>query len=387
MVATLAVIACLYLMFLYIAVHAMVTIWSNPARTAIGATQDLPEADFARSWFVGKLLDMQRLAALGVHIPPSPWSIAAHKMNLLARDATLYNDWLYPPTMNLLAMAAAFMPLPTGYWLWSIGTPPLAAWLVRRAGLDWTSIALGLAGTASVQNFELGQNGALTGGLLVAALLWSAKRPVLGGALAGLLCIKPQIAVFMPAVFLNGRGWRGIGGMMLSSLALILLSVIVEGWQIWAWYFSVGEPASMLVLKTPFARNYPIDGVTVFFMARSFHAGLRTAFALQMLCAGIAVFLIWRLWQRPGRDAVPLMAVTVCLAAFVSPYGYFFDLVGYSLGMAAMFMRAPDSRRPIYALCWLAPGYSGLIGAMTGHIFMPVAAALGAFMAWRELDA
>jgi hypothetical protein len=78
------------------------------------------------------------------------------------------------------------------------------------------------------------------------------------------------------------------------------------------------------------------------------------------------------------------MAATLCLASLISPYGYFYDLVGYSIGMAAVVFRANDRWKPVYALLWLAPGYSGLLAGITGHIFMPVAIMAGAFMTWRE---
>jgi len=69
------------------------------------------------------------------------------------------------------------------------------------------------------------------------------------------------------------------------------------------------------------------------------------------------------------------------------PYGFLYDLVGFAMAMAAMCLRAPGLSKLVYAVLWLFTGYSGVIAPITGHIFMPVAAALGAVMAWRECHA
>jgi hypothetical protein len=236
-----------------------------------------------------------------------------------------------------------------------------------------------------VQNFVMGQNGVLTGGLLFSALLWCERRPLVGGGLAGVLCIKPQIALVLGGIFLQPRRWGSLAACVAVGAGLVALSVGVEGWQAWSWFIHVGEPCSARVLQTPFKQNLLVAGATVFFMARSFYAGLTVAYALQGVCSVAAFAAIWALWRGPAEQVVERVALTLCLAVFVSPYGYFYDLVGYSVGMAAMFLRVPHGRKPVYALLWLAPGYMALLTAVTGHIFMPVAAAIGAVMVWREM--
>ena len=50
-------------------------------------------------------------------------------------------------------------------------------------------------------------------------------------------------------------------------------------------------------------------------------------------------------------------ALTLSFGVLIVPYGYLYDLTGYSTVMAAMFLRAPDARKPLYGLLWLAGGY------------------------------
>lgn len=111
-------------------------------------------------------------------------------------------------------------------------------------------------------------------------------------------------------------------------------------------------------------------------MARSFYLPLPLSFTIQLLCSVIALALVWRLWRHDTEwAALPRSAATLCLASLVSPYGYFYDLAGFSMAMAAMFARASARWRPAYALLWLAPGYSGVTAALFGHIYMPLAVA------------
>jgi hypothetical protein len=125
---------------------------------------------------------------------------------------------------------------------------------------------------------------------------------------------------------------------------------------------------------------FPAAGVTVFFMARSLHAGVRAAWAVQAVSSCIAAFLIWRQWKRPAQDPVRRMALTLCLWILLTPYGYIYDLAGFSVGMAAMFMRAPDRQKPVFGLLWLLGGYTGTLAKLTGCVLMPIAAIAGVLL-------
>jgi hypothetical protein len=80
------------------------------------------------------------------------------------------------------------------------------------------------------------------------------------------------------------------------------------------------------------------------------------------------------------------MALTICLAVLLTPYGYMYDLVGFSIAMAAMFALSPAALKPVFALLWLSGGYTGTLEKLTGFVLMPVAAALGAWLIWRGLS-
>jgi hypothetical protein len=380
-VLSMACIGCLYLLFLAECVMAMMRSWGGGGAIAPGG-QSFPEGDFSRFWYVGRLLASQHRPGLGSAALP-----AMFQTNILQQSGPLYSGWLYPPTMNLLAMALSTLRLPVAYFFWNVGSLLLAAILLRYAGLAWRVILIGLCGTAALQDFVMGQNGALTGGLLVASLLLIAQKPKIAGGLAGLLSIKPQIALAFIAILPSARRRPALLACLTLCAMLIGLSLLAEGWQSWGWFIHVAGPGVHAILSTPFDRNFLAAGTTVFFMARSFHASLSTAAALQALTSLFSLWIIFQIWNKEIDDPLGRAAFTVCLAALISPYGYFYDLVGYSLAMATMFFRVPDRRKPAYGILWLAPGYSGVVAEMSRHVFMPIVLLIAAAMVWRDMRA
>jgi hypothetical protein len=385
MIFTAAAITCLYLLFAASSFWVMRDMHSPAHSQVMTATQELPQADFARFWYVGKRLVIQRAADFGHAMPQSPWFQAAFKIDILSPAVPPRSAWLYPPTMGVLAMLFSSAPLAASFWLWEIFSLAAAAFLLRTAGLGWLVIAAGLASPAGLQDLIAGQNGALLAGLFVSSLLCFDTKPKLSGVLAGLLCIKPQAAIALPMILLQRRRHKALRWCLFTGLAIAALSILLEGWQSWAWFFDVAEPASARLLALPF-NKLPLGGVTVMMMARSLHASLATAWALQAVSSATAAILIWMAWARPVGDAVRRMALTACLAALLTPYGYMYDLVGFSIAMAAMFALSPAALKPVFALLWLSGGYTGTLEKLTGFVLMPVAAALGAWLIWRGLS-
>jgi Glycosyltransferase family 87 len=238
----------------------MVVAWSDTHHAVMNATQELLEGDFARFWYVGKQMALQRMAEFGFPITPPVWLQSTFHLDILAAGGHPYDAWLYPPTMNLLAMAFAFLPLPLSFFVWGIGTLAAAGWLLRRAGLGWRPILAGLASTASIQDFRAGQNGVLTGGVLVAALLMVETRPWLGGWVAGILCIKPQMALALPVILLRRCRCKVLAACMGSIVALLVLSAVIEGWQSWVWFFKEFVPRADDAVQPEFSR-WRYDGI------------------------------------------------------------------------------------------------------------------------------
>src|SRR3546814_8773713 len=104
--------------------------------------------------------------------------------------------------------------------VWPFGQLPyiwsLAVWSFLWLGLYlWTSIvgrsdtkilllALLLA-PATFANFSDGQNGFLTGALLIGGLRLLGTKPIVAGILFGILTVKPQLGIRLPFALLAAR--------------------------------------------------------------------------------------------------------------------------------------------------------------------------------------
>jgi hypothetical protein len=71
------------------------------------------------------------------------------------------------------------------------------------------------------------------------------------------------------------------------------------------------------------------------------------------------------------------MALTLCLWILLTPYGYVYDLTGFSMAMAAMVVFSPGWRKAIFAVLWLMGGYTLTLSNLTGFVLMPLAALIG----------
>lgn len=295
-------------------------------------------------------------------------------------------SWLYTPPMGLLAALVSLTPMALSFWLWTCGTVLAAAFLLRRAGLGWWVIFAGLLGPAEVYNLLLGQNGALTGGLLVGSLLMMNARPRLAGVLAGCLCVKPQIAVLLPAVLLWPRHARALLACGLTVALLALAATWLQGGRAWPLFFTLAQPNAGRLLAIPFGHSFQMAGVTVFLMARSLGLGLHAAWIVQAACSACAGGAVWALWGRRYVDNVARMAMTVCLSVLAMPYGFSYDLVAFSIAMAALVPRAAPASVPVLAVLWFWPGVTSALTMDTGVVLMPLAALLGCGVAALQLS-
>ncbi len=382
-VFTTALLGVFYFIYLVSVASLMTAMRAKGHDLAMTLTQELPQSDFARFWYVGQRLLMRDAAALGLHLAPSAWFVRSFPLDILSSATPPSKMWLYPPPMGLLAMPFALLPLAPAFWLWRGVSVLVAALLLRRSGLGWGVIVAGLASTAALHDLVGGQNGTLIAGLLVSALLLVETRPSWAGVLAGTLAVKPQMALVFPIIVLRSGGAKLLAAGALTALALALLSWFAEGTQAWVWFLTVGRPAATLVAEQPFSVFFPAAGITVFSMARGLGAGLHAAWAWQAASSMAALGLTWGAWRPGAMTPQPRMACTCALGVLAMPYGFAYDLVAFSIGMAALYPRAGGWERLALGLLWLMGGYTITLANYTGLVLFPVFAVLGAALAWR----
>ena len=86
----------------------------------------------------------------------------------------------------------------------------------------------------------------------------------------------------------------------------MLLTEALMHRHVWAVYFATGAQATEAVLRAPFALGYQQFGVSVFWMMRSFGAGVGASFAVQGIASAASIAGAWWLW-RDRQKALPAL--------------------------------------------------------------------------------
>lgn len=132
--------------------------------------------------------------------------------------------WHYPPTFLLAVTPLAALPYLLAVLCWTaLGLLAYYAWVRRADGRPIvTGLALGFPGRFLC--VAQGQNGVLS--LLLLSGLWLVPaRPLLAGAVLGLLTYKPQLVPIVVVTLLTGRRWRALAGMGASAGAWVGLTL------------------------------------------------------------------------------------------------------------------------------------------------------------------
>ncbi|MEE8517056.1 MAG: glycosyltransferase family 87 protein [Alphaproteobacteria bacterium] len=285
-----------------------------------------------------------------------------------------YRPFAYPPSALIV-----FAPLGIFALL-----PALAVFLGTSLVLYVAALAWGarksrlavLASPAVLMNAVIGQNGFLTAALLVGGLRLMARHPMVGGALIGILTIKPQLGILVPFALIAARQWAALLGATVSALALFLVSLALGGSEIWlAW----------LDLLPGFAANTAGNIDTASRLMISPAAALatlgveaRTAQLIQIPITLVVIGVIWRVCRRHGLTSMTVAAV--CAGTLLAtPFAYFYDL---TIAATATVLLAEEALRRgmrggeafILLLAWAMPVIA--VSRLSISLVAPVALAL-----------
>ena len=322
--------------------------------------------------------------------PALTYDVAAHHAAQRAAFGAEvgYTAFFYPPPF-LLAL------LPFG----ALGyLPSLAAWLGATGYAYWRSVRAWrpgwrgllptfLAYPALLINAGHGQNGFLTAALLGGGALALATRPVLGGALLGLLVVKPHLAALVPVALALRGEWRAFAAAGASAGLLALASALLLGPDAWAG-FAAAAPMARETLHAGLVEYHKMQ--SPFAAVRLAGGGVPLAYVAQgLLAAGVVVGLA--LLARARADARAQGAALVAGALLATPF-----LLDYDLAIAAAPMLwlwsegdrtgAARFERPVLAAAFLLPLVARTVGELTSIGPAPfVLAALFALVLRRGL--
>jgi hypothetical protein len=270
-----------------------------------------------------------------------------------------FHNWGYP-----LFTLPAFWPLAQLPYFWA-----LTVWTVGLFAI-FAAIVLGeveperrrqallllVFTPACLINMIGGQNGFLSAVLFLGGVLNIDRRPILAGALIGLLTFKPHLGIVLPFALVALGAWRVIASAAVTALALVAASTAIFGVDAWRDYFAVVGPYQTLLLQN-FEGFYTNMMVSVLASARKMGVPYSLALGVQVtvsLCV-IAVAM-WAVRRIADPCARAFLLVSATLLA--TPYAFNYDMTALGAVLVwVMVGRLPHRAEagPAYILAWLAP--------------------------------
>ena len=318
-----------------------------------------PAVDFASFWAAG------RLAAYG--LPALAYDVTTHRaVEMSAAHMGGLMPFPYPPPFLFFIIPIGFKPFWLAYLAWIV----VNALLYVTAATRFMAARYPLAHPATLVNAIIGQNGLLTSAIFTFGIAIVATQPVLGGAVLGLLVVKPQLGVLLPVAFLAERNWRAIAGAAVSSLALLALAWIAFGADAYRGFFAItGEYAGFM----SGSRWNWSELASLFAFLRFFGVPQAVALAAQGLAALAAAVLTWRAWAKGHRERVAVLAAATLL---VPPYLFTYDSLLLILPLAAFLRDKAHPWRPAIVWLLLTIPLLGYFGLYPGPNTVPLASIL-----------
>ena len=234
-----------------------------------------------------------------------------------------FYHYSYPPVMLILTAPLAAIPYVPGLFVWL-----LSGWGAFYAALRAASpngLWLALATPAVFINAVGGQNGTWTAALLGGGLSILDRRPLVAGALFGLLIYKPQIGILVPVALIAGGYWRTIAAAFTTAVVLIGASVLLFGVRLWSQYGANASVLRQLILEDGTGVWHRM--MSVFVAARRLGADVIAAYAVQGAVALLVAAIVVWLWRQHARGVPIRNAVLVLGTCLSTPYLQDYDLV------------------------------------------------------------
>lgn len=274
--------------------------------------------------------------------------------------AGYYAPWVYPPTFQLLVYPLALLPYGISYACFcAIGIACLlraCAPAVARGALPWVAVVAFPGIWVAVAH---GQNALVTAALAAGALGLLERRPWIAGVCAGMLVLKPQLAVLFPLLFLCGRHFRALAAMGVTAAVFAAISTLVFGVSLWGRFFEAASWFNTVVVSggtSDVLRAMP----SVFALVRRLGGGLPVAYVVHAAVAIPVVLTTLTLWARGARFEVR-SAAAVIATLLVQPYVLYYDLtwlllpIVYLCGGQTRWIARTGVERVIVALAWWLP--------------------------------
>ncbi len=285
----------------------------------------------------------------------------------------------YPPPAMLLFLPLGwfrFAPAAVGWVIAGLAALFAAGWVASGRGKRWWALLLPLAPVSFVDAmFE--QTGAFVAAFATIGLLLARRRPVAGGVVLGLLCVKPQYALLPGVALLAARNGKAVAAALASVAAASLAATALWGWGAWlAWFAQMPDmvrftlsPAGPVALGATPAFALHVLGLPQALMAATQALSTVAAVALVALAA----------WRR-GLDRATVGLVLAAMP-IATPYALVYDLTLAAGAVLLLLAEAGPAglgrgEAAVLAAAWngpLLPLFTMIVGWTTNYNALAVA--------------
>ena len=316
-----------------IAALALIAVWIATIAGSIGTTggwlidgYGVPQNnDFNNVYTAGQL------AVEGA--PEAAYDLERHRQAQIAltgNSKSVFFPWPYPPTFLFVASLLALMPYAAAMFTWSIGSLAFFTMALWRIAPTPAHFAILLAMPAAWLNAFVGQNGALTAGLIGGALLALPSRPILAGVFIGLLSYKPHLGILFPIALIAAGHWRAFASAAVTVIALAVASIAAYGTAPWlAFPAQIGHVMALVDAADQPERLQSLLGFAIAIGAPTSAGTLAQSLLTLALVAAVA--WTWRSAAVSFDLKAALLATAVTLA---SPYQFVYDLPVLTIAQA-----------------------------------------------------
>lgn len=342
--------------------------WQH-TRTGLTGADGRPLGDDFINYWSGAYLALHQRAA-----DVYRWPVYHAFLESVAGGAISPNfNYSYPPVLLILAVPFALLPYVPAFALWQVVGwfafyRALTAMMTRQ-----NALVLSLATPAVFVNAYGGQNGAWTAAFMGGALVLLDRRPMLAGALFGLMIYKPHLGLLIPVALIAGHRWQVLAATAVTAGALIVVSIALFGWQIWIDYLRFAEFLKEAVLEDGTGIWHRM--VSVFVFMRRLTSNVPLSYAMQAACALIAAAVVATAWFKDAPAPVRNCAL-VLGTMLATPYLQDYDLVVSAFVAVWLYGAANDNAKSwaivTIALLLILPCVVGAIGKLTGFAIGPL---------------
>ncbi len=230
--------------------------------------------------------------------------------------------WLNPPHFFFAVLPLAPFGYAWAWLLWVVATALLlaaATWAVLPRA---AAVAAVLAAPPVLLTASVGQNGMLIAALFAWTFALLDRRPGLAGIALGLLTVKPQFGLLLPALLVLTGRWRVFAAAAMVALAAMVLSWMAFGTEAWlAFLPSLAGNADRMLggevsprIQSIYAFLYRLTGQQ------------RLAMGGHGMVALAAAVVAVRLWlRRPEGPGEARAAAAMAASCLLTPYVWGYD--------------------------------------------------------------